>query len=37
MESEKKAKRPAKKVYNGPMIRYHSMRIPLIEEIDIEE
>lgn len=32
MESEKKSRRPVKRVRIGPVIRYHSMRMPLIEE-----
>ncbi|CAG9815265.1 unnamed protein product [Phaedon cochleariae] len=34
MESEKKIKRPAKKVYSGPMIQYKSTRMPIIDEMD---
>ncbi|KAJ8961634.1 hypothetical protein NQ314_005886 [Rhamnusium bicolor] len=37
MESEKKTKRPVKKVYSGPMIQYKSTRMPIIEEIDTSE
>lgn len=34
LENEKKTKRPVKKIYNGPIIKYHSMRIPIL---DVEE
>lgn len=37
MESEKKSRRPLKRVSVGPVIRYHSTRMPLIEEIPNEE
>lgn len=33
MEIEKKKSRPSKRVYHGPIIRYHSMSMPLIEEL----
>lgn len=33
MEIEKKKTRPTKRVYAGPTIRYHSLSMPLIEEI----
>ncbi|GJQ69082.1 YL-1 [Trypoxylus dichotomus] len=33
LESEKKTKRPVKKVFGGPTIRYHSLKFPAIEEI----
>ncbi|KAK4883553.1 hypothetical protein RN001_006872 [Aquatica leii] len=36
MESEKKSRRPFKRTRFGPIIRYHSMKIPLIEEIEPE-
>jgi vacuolar protein sorting-associated protein 72 len=34
LELEKKKTRPTKRVFTGPMIRYHSMSMPLIEEMD---
>jgi hypothetical protein len=34
MELEKKKTRPTKRVFNGPMIRYQSMSMPLIEDLD---
>ncbi|XP_018574721.1 vacuolar protein sorting-associated protein 72 homolog [Anoplophora glabripennis] len=37
MESEKKTKRPIKKVFSGPTIQYRSTRMPVIEEIDNSE
>lgn len=37
MESEKKTKRPIKKVFTGPTIRYHSMRLPIIEDVEMED
>ncbi|KAK5650448.1 hypothetical protein RI129_001477 [Pyrocoelia pectoralis] len=36
MESEKKSRRPFKRTRFGPIIQYHSMRMPLIEEINSE-
>lgn len=33
MEIEKKKSRPSKRVYVGPTIRYHSMSMPLIQEV----
>lgn len=33
MELEKKKMRPSKNVFTGPIIRYHSMTMPLVEEI----
>ncbi|KAK9875066.1 hypothetical protein WA026_005866 [Henosepilachna vigintioctopunctata] len=36
LESEKKTKRITKKVNTGPVIEYRSMRMPLIEELDVE-
>ncbi|XP_059609920.1 vacuolar protein sorting-associated protein 72 homolog [Phlebotomus argentipes] len=33
MELEKKKTRPTKRAFTGPMIRYHSMSMPLIEEL----
>lgn len=33
MEIEKKKCRPSKRVYHGPTIRYHSMSMPMIEEL----
>uniref|UniRef100_A0A1B0DH94 Vacuolar protein sorting-associated protein 72 homolog n=1 Tax=Phlebotomus papatasi TaxID=29031 RepID=A0A1B0DH94_PHLPP len=33
MELEKKKTRPTKRVFTGPMIKYHSMSMPLIEEL----
>ncbi|XP_031333802.1 vacuolar protein sorting-associated protein 72 homolog isoform X2 [Photinus pyralis] len=36
MESEKKSRRPFKRTRFGPIIRYHSMRMPLIEEVNPE-
>lgn len=35
MESEKKTKRAVKRVCSGPVIQYRSMRMPLIEEIEV--
>lgn len=32
MELEKKKTRPTKRICTGPIIRYHSMTMPLIEE-----
>lgn len=32
MEIEKKKTRPSKRVFEGSVIRYHSMSMPLIEE-----
>lgn len=32
MEIEKKKSRPTKRNYVGPVIRYHSLSMPLIEE-----
>lgn len=37
MEIEKKKVKPVKKEYAGPMIRYHSVRMPLIEEVPVVE
>ncbi|XP_050293512.1 vacuolar protein sorting-associated protein 72 homolog [Anthonomus grandis grandis] len=37
LESEKKTKRITKKAYSGPLIRYTSTRMPLIEEIPDEK
>ncbi|XP_066252127.1 vacuolar protein sorting-associated protein 72 homolog isoform X1 [Euwallacea similis] len=37
MESEKKTKRISKKAYSGPIIRYTSMRMPLIEDLDTDD
>ncbi|XP_059474423.1 vacuolar protein sorting-associated protein 72 homolog [Neocloeon triangulifer] len=37
MELEKKKIRPVKKIYKGPMIRYHSFAAPLIEELPSSE
>lgn len=34
LENEKKSRRIVKKVFSGPMIRYHSMRMPVIEQIE---
>ncbi|KAF5286399.1 hypothetical protein FQA39_LY16319 [Lamprigera yunnana] len=34
MESEKKSRRTFKRTQVGPIIRYHSMRMPIIEELD---
>ncbi|GAB0093597.1 Vacuolar protein sorting-associated protein 72 homolog [Sergentomyia squamirostris] len=34
MELEKKKSRPTKRTFTGPIIRYHSMSMPLIEELD---
>ncbi|KAL1509450.1 hypothetical protein ABEB36_004184 [Hypothenemus hampei] len=36
LESEKKTRRIAKKVYNGPIVRYTSTKMPLIEEVGTE-
>lgn len=33
MEIEKKKTRPTKRNYVGPIIRYHSLSMPLIEEV----
>lgn len=33
MEIEKKKSRPSKRCFSGPTIRYHSMSMPLIEEL----
>lgn len=32
LENEKKIKRAVKKTYTGPMIRYHSLRMPIIDD-----
>ncbi|XP_059219274.1 vacuolar protein sorting-associated protein 72 homolog [Stomoxys calcitrans] len=32
MELEKKKTRPSKRVFNGPMIRYHSMTMPVVRK-----
>lgn len=32
MELEKKKTRPTKRVYTGPMIRYHSMTMPVVRK-----
>ncbi|XP_037092424.1 vacuolar protein sorting-associated protein 72 homolog [Pollicipes pollicipes] len=37
MEIEKKKLKPVKKEYTGPMVRYHSVRMPLIEEVPVVE
>ena len=37
LEIEKKKVKPIKKEYTGPMIRYHSVRMPLIEEVPVVE
>lgn len=34
IENEKKTKRIAKKVHNGPVIEYRSLKMPIIEEMD---
>lgn len=34
MEIEKKKTRPTKRVSTGPSIRYHSLSMPLIEEVN---
>ncbi|GLV44000.1 YL-1 [Carabus blaptoides fortunei] len=36
LENEKKIKRAVKKTYTGPMIRYHSLRMPIIDETGTE-
>ena len=36
MELEKKKARNVKQTYRGPMIRYHSVTMPLIEELRSE-
>ncbi|KAJ8984745.1 hypothetical protein NQ317_005010 [Molorchus minor] len=36
MESEKKTKRPMKKVFSGPMLQYKSTRMPIVELDDID-
>ncbi|KAI4457637.1 yl-1 protein transcription factor-like 1 [Holotrichia oblita] len=33
LESEKKTRRPVKRIFNGPTIQYHSLKFPVIEEI----
>lgn len=33
LESEKKTRRPVKKIFNGPTIQYQSLKFPVIEEI----
>lgn len=33
MEIEKKKTRPTKRSYAGPVIRYHSLSMPLIDEL----
>lgn len=33
LETEKKIKRPTKRIYSEPVIRYESIRLPLIEDI----
>lgn len=37
MEIEKKKSRPSKRTYHGPTIRYHSMSMPRVEELDQPE
>lgn len=37
LEIEKKKVKPIKKEYTGPMIRCHSVRMPLIEEVPVVE
>lgn len=43
LENEKKSRRSVKKVYSGPMVRYHSTRMPVVEvkeqpmEITVDE
>ena len=37
LELEKKSRRIQKAVYRGPVIRYHSLTMPLIEEIPDNE
>jgi vacuolar protein sorting-associated protein 72 len=37
MESEKKSKRTVKKVINGPVIQYKSVRMPVIEDSDLDK
>ena len=34
MELEKKKSRPTKRAFVGPIIRYHSVSMPVIQEID---
>ena len=36
MELEKKKARSVKSAYRGPMVRYHSVTMPLIEELPAE-
>lgn len=36
LENEKKTRRIIKKAYNGPLIKYTSTRMPLIEELETE-
>ena len=33
LESEKKTKRPIKKVFSEPTVEYNSLRIPIIEDV----
>jgi len=35
LELEKKKTRSTKKAISGPMVRYHSIAMPIIEEADI--
>ena len=37
LELEKKSRRIQKTVYRGPVIRYHSLTMPLIEEVQDNE
>lgn len=37
MEIEKKKTRPTKRTYSGPIIRYHSLSMPLMEEVELKE
>lgn len=32
LENEKKSRRIVKKVFNGPMVRYYSTKMPVIEQ-----
>ena len=37
MELEKKKNKVSKQTYKGPVIRYHSVTMPLIEELPAED
>lgn len=37
MELEKKKVRPTKRTFTGAIIRYHSLSMPVIEELDLKQ